>query len=208
MPAFLAHFAHLTTEDDYYTHVLPYLSTCTLVIDSAPDLNWLHAFLTSPGYPQAMHAITKVAFPQMYWFSGVGGNRQANPFLVFLSRLPAVQEVTLTLHTAGLTGSAYSERDRVRMEEADFERSKMLKVLPVQSVVRHYDLARLFECRGLRVVRLHCVTSEMVSYYARQAGEPLDTFREVVAWVKRGFRDASERDVVVEAAVVTPEAPK
>jgi hypothetical protein len=202
-PYFLSRFPPARSTEDYQ-NVLNYLSKCTFVIDSNPGLNYMHAFLNSPHYPHAAHAIHTVYFPKMYWFSGVSHNRKENPFLAFLTRLPAIQEVTITFHTAGLTASAYNERDRLRFEATDLEKSKVLKVIRLPDLTRHYGLNQLFACKTLKTVHLECVESEMVAYFTRH-GDPLSPFRDLIHWIQQGFRDAHGTEVQVDAKIIAPQ---
>ncbi|KAF2279650.1 uncharacterized protein EI97DRAFT_482329 [Westerdykella ornata] len=205
-PQFLSHFGLVASEDDYYRQVLPYIGRCSFVLKSSADIDYLHDILCSPALPQAIRAISNLVMPKMYWFSGVRENRKANPFLVFMSRLPEVREVTITFHTGGLTGSAFTERDRLRIEAEDLDRSKQLKVLRLNEIIRFYDLPRLFDCKSLRKINLQCITSDMVSRYTK-GGHPLAPFMELVGWVRQGFVDVNGYPIEVTATIVNPQRP-
>lgn len=148
-------------------------------------------------------AVNKLYFPRLYWFSGVSGNRSANPALAFAAALPNVQELTLTFHTAGFTTSAWAERERLRIEPQDFEKSKQLKVLRLSDLIKHYDLNRLFNCRTLADIHLECINSEMVQFYAKSS-DPLSPFHDLVHWIQRGFYDTQGREVYVDTRVINP----
>lgn len=202
-PEFLAQFKDCS-EDTYYKQVLPFVHKQRFVINTMADLNYFHRILHAPNHPNIWHAITNVSFPKMYWFSGVHHNRRVNPFMLFLEQLPAVEEVSFTFHTAGLTTSAYNERERMRIEQADLEKSKQLRVIRLQDFTRHYDFGRLFAVRKLRKVQLQCIDSEMVSFWV-QNGDPMGLFRELVSWIKTGFQGKVGRDIAVDAKIVKPE---
>lgn len=204
-PRFTAHIRERhPTDDDYYNIVLPFLARKTFVLESSADINFFHTMLKSPNFPNAAYAIQRVSFPKMYWFSGIQNNRRMNPSLAFLASLPAVQEVSLVFHTAGLTTSAFAEKDRLRIEIQDLERSKSLKVIRMSDLVRHYGLGQLFACKTLKTVHLVCYNSEMVAFWVG-AGDPLSSFRDLIHWIQQGFAQTHGTRVEVDARVVTPE---
>jgi hypothetical protein len=63
-------------------------------------------------------------FPGFYWFSGVAHNRLHNPYFQMLASLPNVEEVSFTVHTTGVTTSAFGEREMMRLEAVDPVRAK------------------------------------------------------------------------------------
>ncbi|KAF2787698.1 hypothetical protein K505DRAFT_209536, partial [Melanomma pulvis-pyrius CBS 109.77] len=156
----------------YRTKTLPFVATLTFKITCVPDVNHLRKIIESPYLPELFAAITKVQFTGFHWFSGIAHNRTSNPNLLLCNILPHLQELTINFHTAGMTISAWSERDRIRMEnEGNLRRSKQLKVLRMADVVRKYDLNRIFRCRNISLVRLICWDSAIVRYHS-QNGDP------------------------------------
>jgi hypothetical protein len=92
--------------------VLPHVRTLTFTMSSTADLHFASDMLVSNQLPYVYHHITKIAYPQFFWFSGVAHNRRHNPYLQVASGLPELRELTFTLHTAGITTSAFGERQR------------------------------------------------------------------------------------------------
>ncbi|KAF2636289.1 hypothetical protein P280DRAFT_483855 [Massarina eburnea CBS 473.64] len=162
-------------------NVLSAMATRTFVISNGVDLEYFSAILSSPSMPGLYRAITSVCFDQFYWFSGVKENRMACPALVAAENLPGLQRLSLTFHTAGLTWSSYTERERMRIEEVDLEQSKQLKPMPVEAVITKYDLAKVFNLDSLKTLELKCINSNMVANYCTQAN-PMDVF-----WALRGY---------------------
>ena len=199
-PQFMAKYASLTSAQNYYNIVLPHIAKLTFILENTPDVNFLHNWLNAAKYPQLRDAITKLAFPKLFWFSGIAGNRKTNPCLAFASSLPAVEEITLAFHTAGLTTSNWAERERLRIEAYDVEKSKQLKVLRLQDVIKNYDLERIFRCKALKKVHLECYNSPMVQYFTRSS-EPLSPFHDLQHWIQSGFMDFYGKNVEVDSKV-------
>jgi hypothetical protein len=194
------HLGDIADEDRYTNIVLPYIASCTFEIASTLDINFMVAMLKSDSLPGMHKVVTKLAYPRFYWFSGVSNNRKSCPSLAFAASLPAVQELSITFHTAGLTTSAYNERERIRLEATDLEKSKQLRVLRLDDVVKRYDLARIFDCPRLTHVHLECINSEMVVFFAR-AADPLGPFRDLVHWIQRGYFDTHHHQIAVTSSV-------
>ncbi|KAF2743271.1 hypothetical protein M011DRAFT_489822 [Sporormia fimetaria CBS 119925] len=205
-PHFLASaFQGVHECDDYFAVVIPFIANCTFILKSTLDLNYLREALTSEHFPQAAQVVSKLVFPKFYWFSGVNSNRQSNPYMGFLLSLPNIEELTLTLHTAGLTAPMYTDAEVARMEarNGDSELVRDLKVLTLKQIIAHYDLGRLLECNRLRVVNLQCIDSPMVAHFSKTA-DPVSVVVELVAHLEQGFFARYGRRVAVNAQLVTP----
>lgn len=165
------------------------------------DINFLTAMLKSPNFPDAFQTITKLSLSKLYWFSGIQHNRNTNPALAFATFLPNLSEIWITFHTAGLTASAWSERERLRLEPMEFDKSKQLKVLRLDNVIRHYDLERLLDCKNVKVIHLEVIESEMVAFYTK-VGDPLSPLRDLIHWLERGFNNRHGKHVHIEAHII------
>jgi hypothetical protein len=91
----------------------------------------------------------------------------------------------------------------MRIEAADLEKSKHLKVIRLPDFTRHYDLQRLFACKSLRAIHLLCIESEMVNYHVKN-GDPLSPFRDLIKWIEDGFQNTHGTTVKVDAKIVKP----
>jgi hypothetical protein len=204
-PAFLAQFGALNNAQNYQNIVLPHVSGLLFVLESNPDLTFFHKVLESTRFPAIHTAITKLAFPGMYWFSGIQLNRKMNPALAFASELPNLQELTLRFNTGGLTISCYGEKERMEIERTgDLERSKLVRVKTLAEVSDFYDLCRIFECKRLKVIHLECIDSPHVRYFCRH-GDPLMPFKETESWMTQGFQRLQRRAVAVDLRIVEVE---
>jgi hypothetical protein len=171
----------------YLGMTLPQVSTMIFRLTCVPDLQRFMAILSSPAYPQLAHAIVNVELTGFHWFSGIAHNRRVNPSLELLASLPNVAEATIHLHSAGLTGSVWLERERLRMENAgDLAGSKRLKVLRLSEIVAKYDLNKIYACSALRVVNLVVFDSAEVRSHCNGM-EPLSQFRLLRNWLMTGF---------------------
>lgn len=186
----------------YQQVVLPSVSELTFEISSLPDVQHFRAMLAAESQmPQFWRAVTKVAFPGFYWFSGIAHNRTCNPYLEVVGNLPFLSELSLTFHTAGLTHSRYGERDRLKIEETDIEKSKELKVTRVADVVRKYDLSSVFKCTSLRILRLECFDSQIVDHFTGTVDQ-FSSFRELQYFFIDGFRQYCGREIQVCSKVI------
>jgi hypothetical protein len=176
---------------------LNYAAIVQFNITCVPDINWLMAILQSPAHPQLYMEVTKLEFSGFHWFSGIAHNRRVNPNLEFVASLPSAAEVTIHLHTAGLTVSVWNERERLRLEKQGFlERSKQLRVLSLRDVVQKYDFEKIFACCALRVLTFVVYDCSAVRYHCDQA-DPLAGFRQLQNWLMMGFLQGHGRRVDV-----------
>jgi hypothetical protein len=150
--------------------------------------------------PHLFRFVTKVAFPKFYWFSGVAHNRRHNPYFQMTASLPALEEISFALHTAGITTSCFAERQMIQLEASDPARAKERKVMCLQDVVQKYELNGLFACMRLRRVRIEYVHCEMTAFFTK-AGSPADVLMGVQAFLINGFAGYG-LDVFVELARV------
>lgn len=201
-PSFI-HDPNLAQKDlnKWMTVVLPYVSSLIFMFESLTDVHFFRAIMASPNLPQLFRAVTKISFKGFYWFSGIAHNRTANPYLEICAGLPNLQELTLTFHTAGLTTSRWHERERIKMEATDLEKSKELKVLRVTDVSGRYDLAALWRCPGLQVLHLECLNSPIVAHFVK-VGDPLGPFRDLVHFLSDGFRQYCGTQVQIDLKVI------
>ncbi|KAF2868250.1 hypothetical protein BDV95DRAFT_610212 [Massariosphaeria phaeospora] len=201
-PRFLApHLALIANLATLASMVLPWVSTLIFEIESAADISWFHAFLTSAAGAAFHPYITRVQFPKFHWFSGINQSKTVNPSLEFSAWLPNLQEVTLRFHTAGLTISRWSEKVRIEKELAgDWPGSKQLKLRKLDNVVEFYDLPALFNCNELKIVHLECVDSLMVRGYLTH-GNALTVFDEIAVWMRNEFH-SRHRHITITKDVI------
>jgi hypothetical protein len=189
-PAFISNAMGVATYNraTWFNVILPQISKAVFVMESVPDVLWIKNFLAAEAhFPQAYRAITKVQFPNFHWFSGLSHNRTSNPYIVAAAALTNLRELTLSLHTAGLTASIYGEKERMQLEKDDLRKSKELKALPARSVAAKYGLGGLFNCKELRTIKLTCIDSDIVAYYCK-ASNPVSVVYDVKAYLEDGFR--------------------
>jgi hypothetical protein len=172
--------------DEWNGIVLPHIRTLTFDIPSTADLHYTSDMLASNQLPFLYHHITKVAFPGLYWFSGVAHNRRHNPYMQVAKGLPELREITFTLHTAGITTSAFGERQMVQLETTDPVRAKERKAMRVQDVVYKYDLTGLFLCDKLQRIRIEYIECAMTAFFIK-TGRPVDVLRDVQMYLTDGF---------------------
>ncbi|KAF1960921.1 hypothetical protein CC80DRAFT_489152 [Byssothecium circinans] len=180
--------------------VLPFIASRTFVISSNVDIDFFCDMMVSATLPNAFAHVKSVQFDRFFWFSGVKDNRTANPALLAATRLPSLERLSITLHTAGLTKSCYGERQRVQLEAIDVIKSKALKICHIEEVVKQYDLAKIFDCENLKILEIKCVDSEIIKPYCGSFN-PLTVFWQLKTWFQGNFR-AAGRQVAVGAEVL------
>ncbi|KAF2648412.1 hypothetical protein K491DRAFT_722582 [Lophiostoma macrostomum CBS 122681] len=197
-PHFLVDIPYMNNFEIYKHVVLPIVARSVFVIASRVELEWFTAMLNCNHFPGLRNYITKVYFSGFYWFGGISYNIRRNPMIALLDEMPNVTELGLTFHTAGLTSSFHSERDRLSFENSQqFDKSKQLKVMRKDQVANRYGLQDLFQLRNLQVLRLECIKSKMVAAYCR-ASDPLSVFNDVGNWLKQGYSNQNgDRQIVV-----------
>jgi hypothetical protein len=131
-------------------------------------------------------AVTKVKFPGFHQFSGIAFNRVHNPYFEFSKELPGLIEMTFHMHFAGVTTSAFGERQMIALERTDPERARERVKMSLQDVVTRYELNGIFNCRYLRHVRIEYVECERDVVFTR-IGHPVDVLWEVQAFIRDGF---------------------
>ncbi|KAJ4299667.1 hypothetical protein N0V90_004913 [Kalmusia sp. IMI 367209] len=189
---------------DWVGQVLPEVSSLTFEIESLPDLEHFRKILASEReLPQLWRAVRKVSFPKFYWFSGIMNNRTSNPYLDSIQDLLHLEVLSLTFHTAGLTGAIWRERERMQMErEQDIERSKELKAYPLREVVQRYKLDDIFKLKALTVLNLECIDTELVRHNVKaSSGDPTMAFRDLGTFFKDGFRRLNGQVVQVKLTI-------
>jgi hypothetical protein len=170
------------------------------IISSTADLHWSTAMLSTLSLPHLFDHITTVIFNQMYWFSGTSPDRPNNPYFMFASGLRWLRQISFTLHTAGLTKSAFGERVMIEMERTDPERAKERRVKSLRDVVAQYDLGKLLTFDRLQRIRIEYIDCEMTAYFTR-GGQPVDVLRELQTFLITGFAQLG-REVFVELVEV------
>ncbi|KAF1999031.1 hypothetical protein P154DRAFT_535900 [Amniculicola lignicola CBS 123094] len=182
LPTFLQHIPNALDTVVYHNQTIPYLQAAIFVITCMPDLNYFRHLLGSPLLPNLWLAVSSIDFNGFHWFSGISKDRNINPYLAFASSLPNLTEIKLTFHTASFTVSAIPERERIRLENlGQFEESKALKALRGSDVIKFYGLPQVFHLQNLKVVKMECIQSAMVSHFCRQ-GNPMTTWHELACW--------------------------
>lgn len=180
--------------------VLPYLRTKAFVIASTVELIHGAEIIKSPHLPALSENITKLTLPYFYYFSGVFHNRRHNPYFIFTSHLPHLEELSLRLHTAGLTTSAFGERLMIEIEQSDPERSKERKVIAAKDVIAKIEFNGLFACTALRRLRIEYIDCEMTAHFTKN-GSVVELLREIQMFLINGFA-ALGRVVFVELVKV------
>lgn len=170
----------------WYEEVLPYLTKCTFVVSSTTDVTYAGNIFGSGALPHIYNAVTKVELPKFYWFSGIALNRHHNPYLQMCRNLPNLRELSLTIHTAGLTKQRWPERQMIVLERDNPEAAKERIVLSLREVVHRCELDALFACAGLRHLCLEYIESAMTAYFCK-VGNPVDVLRNVKTYLERGF---------------------
>ncbi|KAH9861678.1 hypothetical protein J1614_011431 [Plenodomus biglobosus] len=173
-------------EGEWFTLVLPHISTLTFVIASSADIAFAGPIFASPELPQIHQAITKLSFPGFHWFSGISEDRRHNPFLQLAATLPNVTEIALTMHTAGITTSCWTETQQLDLESIDLARSQERKVLPLSDVLARYNYQAMFRCNSVRRIRLEYLESQLVAQFC-VTGRPLDLLRALRTYLVHGF---------------------
>ncbi|KAH7091602.1 hypothetical protein FB567DRAFT_617272 [Paraphoma chrysanthemicola] len=196
-PAFLhgVVFGHANPAP-WFNTVLPALALRTFLITNVADIFYLSDILACPSLPRLSDVITNLVFPKLFWFSGVAHNRRHNPFLMFAASLPNLHTITFNLHTAGITTSAFGERQMIALEQTDPVRAKERVVMSLEDVAKKYELHGLLGCGSLRHVRIEYIDCDMTRFFTK-VGDPVDVLRDVVGWLLEAFGRRG-REVVVE----------
>lgn len=158
----------------------------TFAISCTTDLHFAADMFASSQLPHLYHNVTKIAFPKLYWFSGVAHNRRHNPYFQMTASLPHLEELTFTLHTAGITTSCFGERQMVQLEATDPQRAKERKIMRLHDVVAKYELNALFACACLRRVRIEYIECEMTAFFTK-VGNAVDLLHDIQAFLINGF---------------------
>lgn len=188
----------------WYEEILPYIAKCTFIVASTTDVTYCGNIFGSVALPNMYNACTKVELPKFYWFSGVCLSRPHNPYLEMCRNLPNLQELTLAMHSAGLTKQRWAERQITELERNNPEAAKERIKLSVREAVQSYELDALFACDSLRRLRIEYVESEMTAYFCK-VGDPMDVLRDLKTYLEQGFvRQAMQ--VVVELVQISEKA--
>ncbi|KAJ8112692.1 hypothetical protein OPT61_g4999 [Boeremia exigua] len=170
----------------WYKTVLPHLSQCTFVVSSTADVSYSGEIFGSEALPHMYNAVTKLELPKFYWFSGVALNRHHNPYMQMCRNLPNLRELSLTIHTAGLTNQRWAERQIIALEKMNPEAAKERILLPLREIVRRYELDALFACVELRRLQLEYIDSAMTAYFCK-VGSPVDVLQVLKEYLENGF---------------------
>ncbi|PVH96818.1 hypothetical protein DM02DRAFT_631633 [Periconia macrospinosa] len=179
-----------------WQNVLQPLTKKTFVLENAVDLETLSKLIKSSNIPRLDHAITSISLPKLFWFSGVRGSRTENETLEFLTELPALTHLQITLHTAGLTKAKWSEFQQNSIEQYDVVKSKQRVPLTVDEVVQFYDLQKICKYNHLRFLRIQCYDSAIVRQQTPSA-DPLAVFFELREWLTSAMQGRTVVDLVV-----------
>jgi hypothetical protein len=204
-PAFLEGVRYDSVNSrQWYDQVLPYLSECTFVFASTGDVTYGGSILGSAMLQHIYNAVTKVELPKFYWFGGVALNQHHNPYLQMCRNLPNLRELSLTMHTAGLTNQRWAERQIIALERNNPDAAKERIVISLQEAVHRYELDALFACGGLRQLRLEYIESAMTAHFCR-VSNPMDVIMSVKAHLEHGFAQ-KQMQVAVELVKVEEQA--
>ena len=151
--------------------------------------------------PQLSLAIRRLQLPGFYWFSGVQHNRLHNPYMQLARHLPNLRGLSLKMHTAGVTTSAFTERQMIEIETYDPARSKERRCMRVVDVVAKYELDALLQCRALQRLRIEYVECNMTRHFCR-IGNPVNVLQGIRARLVDGFARQGQNVVVDLSAVV------
>lgn len=179
--------------------ILPTIATYTFELASLLDVDFFRALLARPELPNLYKAITSVTFPRFYQFAGIRDNRTSNPYLDFVKALPALEHLSLTFHTAGITTSVHAEKERIALEnQGKVEQSKELRVMRKNEVVAFYKLNDVFELKKTPLKKVTCVLvdSELVGHFVKK-GHVLGTFQDLEWFFREGFKKV-KREVEVD----------
>jgi hypothetical protein len=138
-------------------------------------------------------AITKLDLRGFHWFSGT---RKINPYFELCAKLPNLEDLTLTLHNAGITTSCFGEREMIRLEGVEPEKARWRKVFALEVIVARYALDAILTFPRLRRVRFETVICKRTAHHT-QGASATETFKEIQTWLQRGFA-RKDREVVVE----------
>ncbi|KAH8712253.1 hypothetical protein GQ44DRAFT_776122 [Phaeosphaeriaceae sp. PMI808] len=172
--------------NEWHETVLPVVRQMTFNMANTIDLHHASSMFASSELPSLYLNVTKIEFPHLYWFSGVADNRAHNPYFKMTASLPNLQQLTFTLHTAGITASRFSERYMLQLEATNPCRAKERKVMPLDEVVEKYELDALFACPRLDLVRIEFIECERTTFFTK-VGNPMELLREVQSYVAQGF---------------------
>ncbi len=175
--------------------VLPHVEKLTFVVASSSDMHFAGAMLKSEQLPQLYLAVRKLELPGFYWFSGVQHNRLHNPNVQMAQHLGNLRELTFKMHTAGITTSAFGERQMIQLEREGLERSKERRCLRLADVVAKYELDGLFECRCLRRICIQYIECEMTRHFCR-VGNPVNILQGLQTRLIQGFARQGQQVMV------------
>jgi hypothetical protein len=182
----------------WYGSILPSIRSFTFTASSTTDLHYLAAIFDSSSHPNMFAEVTKIAFPKLYWFSGVMNNRNNNPSFLMAASLPSLKEISFTLHTAGMTTSPFGERRMLELERTDPTLAKERRLLPLDQLVQKYEFNGLF--RNVSLLRISWIDCERTAFFTR-SGRASDVMNLLQTYLVDGFRRQG-RNVVVEVAKV------
>jgi hypothetical protein len=161
----------------WYSTVLPCFRTLTFEIPTTTNLYYAADLFASSELQDLFNAVAKVEFPGFYWFRGVAHNRVHHPYFQMLVSLPNVEEVSFTMHTAGVTMSAFGEFEMVRLEAVDPIHAKERKVIHLSNLVDQLELDGLFALQQLRSVRIDYIECEITAFFTKR-NNPVNVLKE------------------------------
>lgn len=117
-----------------------------------------------------------------------------------IASLSNVAQVTFRLHTAGLTTSAFGEREMLALEQRDDIAAAERRPLALQQVINHYEMNGIFAHTSLRYVRIEYVDEASIRRNTR--GDPTAVIFQLQQYLIDGFR-LRNLTIVVEVVRVS-----
>ncbi|KAH7378365.1 hypothetical protein BKA66DRAFT_467140 [Pyrenochaeta sp. MPI-SDFR-AT-0127] len=176
-PAFLKGVAFdPNNQSQWYNVVLPYVRGLVFSVASTADIHFAGPMFGSEVLPQIYLAVTMLRFQMA-------------------AHLPNLRQISFTIHTAGITASAFSERQMIAIEANEPIRAKERRVMRLPDVVEKYNLRALLECRSLTAISIDYIDCERTAHFVR-VGDPFNLVRAVQMWLVQEFTQMGQNVTV------------
>ncbi|KAL6167360.1 hypothetical protein ACJQWK_06794 [Exserohilum turcicum] len=180
----------------WHTTVLPWILTLTFRLNSTTDIFHFTSMLRVPSLSSLQTCITALDLRGFHWFTGIGGNRVANPYVELATHLPALRALRFSLHAAGVTVSRWSEKRAVELEATDAVLARRRRIMRCSEVWEKYGIGGLLRCEVLEWIGIVYVESEIVNAFSAP-WDPEGVVTAVGEALVDGFRRGG-REVSVE----------
>ncbi|KAF1992657.1 hypothetical protein P154DRAFT_528319 [Amniculicola lignicola CBS 123094] len=165
-----------------------FIRNAKFTIQDKPGNEFMFEFLRSFPGDTGFRAVRELRFTSFHRYLGVH-RFGSNSDLTLMSKCTGLDRVQFTFHVEPLT--IILDNDDEIAANNGFER--MLK--PLDMIVAHYDLAKIFDCSGLRVVAFDGIYSWWID--SACSGDTKQHLQQLADWIVQGFESRKKTDLKI-----------